>query len=414
MPATNGARRTPERVRIAVQPAADASGGVRTERALDLGAIPVLATADDAPPCDARIPAPVALAFRRALRRVNAQWDFQPVCDVAIANAAQTLALISECIWDAYLDRRWRPIHGEPFAAEILERLRRTFVEEIDTQHELLKPGQLTKALRAFDLVRDELDADETQRLVAALRSGNALDLVVEIAHDMRSPLTAILMLTDMVRRSYAERNGDVHRRQLSLVYSAAFGLNSLVNDIVALTRRGDRLIDRVPIPFSASALMHSVADMVRPIAEERKLALRVTTLARPERLGQPLALSRVLLNLASNALKFTEAGEVAIAAVDLDPMRVRFEVVDTGPGIPAEAMQILRDPAGDQPSDARKRRFSTTGLGLAICRRLLGDMGSELRVESSASTGTRFFFELTLPVAADDELPLASGAFIL
>jgi signal transduction histidine kinase len=248
------------------------------------------------------------------------------------------------------------------------------------------------------------MDRDETERFVTALRSGDALDLVVEIAHDMRSPLTAILMLTEMARRAPPRTPDDVAGRQLALVYSAAFGLNALVNDVIALARGGDRLIDRECVPFSTSALMGSVADILRPIAEERKLTLHVTTPAVDGRVGQPVALSRVLLNLASNALKFTETGEVAIRAVDLCCTKVRFEVSDTGPGIAPDMMHDLFEPFGQRSPATHSRRFSRTGLGLAICRKLLRDMGSELRVESTPDCGTRFYFELTLPQADEDD----------
>jgi signal transduction histidine kinase len=355
------------------------------------------------------------VAFRRAVRRLKAEKEFSPACDVGSGDAAWTLATICKCVRDAYVGRRCGPISGGSPARDIFERLRRTFIEEIDAERKSLKAGDLSEALRAFDLVREAIECDESERFVSSLRSRDALDLVVEIAHDMRSPLTAILMLTDMVRRPPLGASGDVQQRQLGLIYSAAFGLSTLVNDVIALARGGDRLIDRELVPFSTSAVMHSVADMLRPIAEEHKLALRVVTPSVDGRLGQPIALSRVLLNLASNALKYTITGEVSISAIDLCPTHVRFEVADTGPGIPADVMPGLFEPFGERAGGGRCRRFSQTGLGLAICRKLLRNMGSELQVESGPDRGTRFFFELALPVADEDDLAHAAcGALML
>jgi signal transduction histidine kinase len=399
----------------AMQTPADVRGTAAAERVVELSALDWLtAAADDAPSCDPRIPEPVSVAFRRAAKRVRAEAEFRPACDVAAADASDALETICGAARQAFLRGRCGPIRSGSVALRVLERLRQTFIEELDRLRTSLKPGELCEALRALDLVREEMDRDETERFVAALRSGDALDLVVEIAHDMRSPLTAILMLTEMARRTRARTADDVSARQLALVYSAAFGLNALVNDVIALARGGDRLVDRERVPFSMSALMNSVADILRPIAEERKLMLRAATPTVDGRVGQPVALSRVLLNLASNALKFTETGEVAIRAVDLGPTKVRFEVTDTGPGIPPEMVHDLFEPFGRRSPGGSGRRFSRTGLGLAICRKLLRDMGSELRVESAPDRGARFYFELTLPPADGRDVQCAASSALI
>jgi signal transduction histidine kinase len=384
----------------------DMRASVLADRAVDLGSIGRFAGGvEDARPWETRIPGPVSAALRVAVSRVKAERQFSFASDVSAADASQMLGSICIAVRRAYVTGRAGPVSSEPFATQMLDRLRETFIEELDDVRVALKSGELSLALRAFDLVRKEMEADESQRFVAALKSGDALDLLVEIAHDMRSPLTAILMLTQMVLRAQGQSADAVQARQMGLVYSAAFGLNALVNDVIALARDGDRLIDPDPVPFSMSGLMNSVAGIIRPIAEERRLALVVETPSTGWRVGQPIALSRVLLNLASNALKYTQTGEVALRAVDLCPTHVRFEVTDTGPGIPPEVMPALFEPFVTRSATTRSRRFSRTGLGLAICRKLLRDMGGELRVETAQGKGTRFFFELTLPVAPDCEL---------
>jgi signal transduction histidine kinase len=159
------------------------------------------------------------------------------------------------------------------------------------------------------------------------------------------------------------------------------------------------------------SDLMQSTADILRPIAEERRLTLHVATPPIDWRVGQPIALGRVLLNLTANALKYTTAGEVSMSAVDLSSTHVRFEITDTGPGIPADVMPQLFEPFGKRRLASGGRRFSRTGLGLAICRKLLRGMGSQLWVESAAGQGTRFYFDLALAVGAESDIPnLASG----
>jgi signal transduction histidine kinase len=391
--------------RAATQRPDDVYGPVQVERPVDLGGVARLsAAAETARSWDTRIPRAVSAALRAAVSSVQAEKEFSRACDMSDVDAAQTLNSICIAVRRAYASGRAGPVTDGLLATEMLDRLRETFVEELDRVRFALKAGELSRALHAFDLVRKETESDESVRFLAELKSGNALDILVEIAHDMRSPLTAILMLTQMVRRAHIRSADDVHARQLSLVYSAAFGLNALVNDVIALARNGDRLIDPDPVPFSISGLMNSVAGIIRPIAEERKLALVVDTPTASWRLGQPIALSRVLLNLASNALKYTQSGEVVIRAVDLCPAHICFEVRDTGPGIPPEVVPALFEPFVNRSPTVRSRRFSRTGLGLAICRKLLRDMGSELRVETALGKGTRFFFELSLPIAPDCE----------
>jgi signal transduction histidine kinase len=393
---------------LAMQRAAEIRPAFLTDRPLG-GALQWLGGGpDDVRAPVVRIPEPVSQALRRAAKRVTAEKEFGPAADVPATDAQDVLGPLSDAIRQTFTRGRCAPVSSGPLTLPILNRFRHAFVDEIDGLRDSLKPGELGRALHAFDQVREAMDRDETERFVTALESGDALDLVVEIAHDMRSPLTAVLMLIEMLRRSQAEGAVDAQDRQLNLVYSATFGLSALVNDVIALARGGDRLIDRELVPFSTSAVINSVADMLRPIAVERGLALHVTPPPVDARVGQPIALSRILLNLASNALKYTPAGEVSISAVDLCPTHVRFEVADTGPGIPADVMPVLFEPFTKRTQAARGRRFSRTGLGLSICRKLLRDMGSELRLETGPDKGTRFFFELTLPAADARDVPHA------
>jgi len=117
-----------------------------------------------------------------------------------------------------------------------------------------------------------------------------------------------------------------------------------------------------------------------------------------PERrVGQARALSRVLLNLATNAVKFTETGFVELAARPIDSKRLEFSVRDTGPGIDPALLRTLYQPVRPMPTGGR-HHFSSSGLGLAICRKLVKAMGTELQVETRPNWGTRLFFEVDCP----------------
>jgi signal transduction histidine kinase len=281
-----------------------------------------------------------------------------------------------------------------------LEEIRRDFLSRVAALDEPPPVNALLSVLRAFDRVYDALETDEAGSFRSRFEAPDALSLVVELAHDMRSPLTSILFLVDTLRQQLRRApSNSAAPRQLNIVYSAAFHLSALVSDIVDLAQNGSRLLEREPLPLSIAEMMRSVQEMVQPIAEEKKLTVRTVSPATDIRIGQPLALCRVLLNLTTNALKFTSEGEVTIAASELADSRVRFEVRDSGRGIPSDVVDSLFTPYLARKSYAhRDAGLSRTRLGLAICDALTRRMGSELRVESVLGEGTCFSFELDMP----------------
>jgi len=265
-------------------------------------------------------------------------------------------------------------------------------------------PGRQPTALAwalAFGAVRRSLQPDWSEYFTSRLSGPGSQDLVVEVAHDLRSPLTSVLFLAETLQREQSGPITDIQRRQLGLIYAAALGLSTVTSDIIELARGGDRLVDTEPSPFSISEIFESVRDIVYPIAEEKGLQIRIALPESDHRMGQPLALSRVLLNLTTNALKFTDEGYVEIAAVAGTLDKIEFSVRDTGHGISQEALETLYQPFRRAASRESGYCFSGTGLGLAICRRLVEAMGALLTVESDPAWGTRFCFTLDLPRAS-------------
>ncbi len=148
-----------------------------------------------------------------------------------------------------------------------------------------------------------------------AFSEPDGLGLVVGVAHDLRSPLTSILFLADSLQSGLSGEVNDIQRRQLRLIYSAALGLSGMASDVIELARGSDRLADDTVAPLWVTDILESVRDVVRPMAEEKGLTIRLLPPPRDRREGQPFALSRVLLNLTTNALKFTDVGYVEIVA---------------------------------------------------------------------------------------------------
>lgn len=284
-------------------------------------------------------------------------------------------------------------------ARRVLTMLRSRFLEQVSRAAPAPREGDLLPILLAMEKVSERMVPTWDQRFADRLSGPDGLELVVEVAHDLRSPLTSILFLAETLLRARSGPVTPLQERQLGLIYGAAFGLSSVASDVVELVRGRDRLADLEPMPFSIADIFESVRDIVRPIAEEKGLEVRLGLPSRPYRVGHPVALNRVLLNLVTNALKFTDEGMVELTAIEPGSDLVEFAVRDTGRGIPPQAMTLLFEPFRRRQQD-REYAFSGSGLGLSICRKFVEAMGSELQVETELGRGTRFSFALELPGA--------------
>ena len=281
----------------------------------------------------------------------------------------------------------------------MLFQLRSEFLLAVQSVEHRRDAQEIVRVLLALEEVQRAIDQSSRsdRDLADELLGLHGRNLVVQIAHDMRSPLTSILFLVNTLRTGQSGPVSPVQERQLDLIYGSAFGLSALVNDVVELSQSSERMLEYEPIPFSISEMLHALRDVLQPIAEEKQLELRLERPVGDARLGYPAALSRVLLNLATNALKFTEHGYVAIAVRELGSTRVEVSVEDTGYGVPDEVLDALFPVGG-----VRRRRtpsgFVGTGLGLGISRELVSAMGSTLLVDRERERGSRFWFELELP----------------
>jgi signal transduction histidine kinase len=261
-------------------------------------------------------------------------------------------------------------------------------------------PGEMIALLNGFDrarrALRDDPNADSDSNSDSAAIKPDGAEFVMEFAHDLRSPLTSIIFLSETLRSGERGEVNETQRRQLGIIYSAALHLVSMASDVIEWVRDNGSLVEHGPTPFSVREMMDSIRSLLEPMAEERGLALEIQVEGPDRYLGYPVLLSRVLLNLMTNSLKYTDRGRVETSVHTTPTGGVLFCVRDTGKGISTVEAAHLYEPF-HSTSSGRRYDISSSGLGLAICRKLVRAMGSELHYETSPEWGTRFFFELDI-----------------
>ncbi|MEO7998075.1 MAG: HAMP domain-containing sensor histidine kinase [Gemmatimonadaceae bacterium] len=339
----------------------------------------------------------LAAALERAAWRATEHTSHS--LDSASAKKRDVLAVLADAIVCAVHDGAIADLAlyaWTPEAPSLLGALR----------HELLcgrtrrewSDSDLLQVVTAIEQLITALDGDVAVQFAQQFSGRDAQQRLIELAHDMRSPLNAILLLVERMQHGHNGAVSGPQQQHLALVYSAAFGLSSMANDLMDVARGGARLLAEPPRAFSISALLRSVRDVVQPLAAERRLSLRFSSPPDDLRVGQESALNRVLLNLTTNALKFTTVGSVTVLieqTVNADELL--FVVEDTGRGIAPSRLEEIFPSAQTTIPDA-SQSFTADGLGLAICHKLVTAMRGTLQIESRVDHGTRFSFTVCLP----------------
>jgi signal transduction histidine kinase len=365
----------------------------RRKRVEAIAVLPVAAAY--APPTD--------LGLAAAASRVETAWRAPGVRGDGTADPWPWLHTLADALDRGCTDFAGAAAPGDArgTARDLLHRLRAEAVRAWSAAVVPPPASRMLAALTALEDAAGALEPTPEERLAARLGDPAGKAMVREVAHDLQSPLTSILFLSETLRRGHSGPVNTHQQQQLGIIYRASLGLMSLANGFLELLG-GDAPVSGEAAPFAVEDLLEQVCDLARPVADEKGLALHLRCPAGRIRLGHPQEISRVLVNLATNALKFTEQGFLEIAAEEIGGDVLEFSVRDTGPGLPDSALGSLYEPfRPGQPG--RHFTFSGSGLGLAICRRLVEGMGSTLRLETADGWGTRFYFRLHLP-------PVASG----
>ncbi|WP_295009109.1 MHYT domain-containing protein [uncultured Dechloromonas sp.] len=252
--------------------------------------------------------------------------------------------------------------------------------------------GERTAALRKANL--SLLEARN-----AAEQAMNAKGaFLANMSHEIRTPLNAIVGMTHLMRRDGVEQRQAGRLEKIDL---AGRHLLGVINQILDLSKIEAGKFELDETPVSVGSIMTGVVSMLCERAQAKRIELRMLPFdSTTPLLGDPARLSQALLNLAANAVKFTDVGTVTVQATvedeRADDVMVRFEVEDSGIGIAPDAIERLFD-AFEQADNSTSRRFGGTGLGLAITKKIALLMGGEVGAHSIPGQGSRFWFTARL-----------------
>jgi GAF domain-containing protein len=249
-----------------------------------------------------------------------------------------------------------------------------------------------------------EIEAKGRELEVASRHKSQFL---ANMSHELRTPLNAIIGYTELIADGIYGEVPDKMREVLERVQQSGRHLLGLINDILDLSKIEAGQLVLALADYSMEVVVRTVGTAVEPLATEKKLRLDVDVAPDlPAGRGDERRLTQVLLNLAGNAIKFTEAGSVTVRA-GLADGRFLVSVTDTGPGIPeGEREKIFEE--FQQAESTTRRAKGGTGLGLAIARRIVAMHGGRLWVDSTVGEGSTFSF--TVPVRVEQQAAVAPG----
>jgi signal transduction histidine kinase/CheY-like chemotaxis protein/HPt (histidine-containing phosphotransfer) domain-containing protein len=307
---------------------------------------------------------------------------------------------------------QWKAGEFGPNGELLPEEIRRYFLEGVGTLPKTYvrrRPNGTVLQLRVEDLPSGGMVQSFTDitELVAVKEAAEAAarvksDFLATMSHEIRTPLNGILGMASLLRQTPLSADQAEYAETIT---NCGDALLSVINDILDVSKLEAGKLEIAPVAFDVARLAAASLRVVASAAKAKGLTLRVdVSPGLPSFVtGDEQRIRQVLLNLLGNSVKFTAHGSIALRvapAPGAGPQRVRFEVADTGIGIPEAAKDRLFKPFS-QVDASINRRFGGTGLGLNICKQLVEAMNGAIGVTTTEGKGSTFWFELPLPAAA-------------